>query len=158
MYDGTSGGLLREALNIGWSPQKKSSHGPPPDPGVEDFETLVVFFWHRRYRKIGADSTPLTVRVSRAFITVLLARSMTTYHPASSSSHAGCRYELQRLDVGHHTQRSSKCSRRAVRSTGAPHGVPVLIANASDSIAWSLSTTACMDVIETRSVFIGQVR
>ena len=144
--------------NSGWSPQKTSSHGPPLDPGVEDFETPVVFLLHRRYRKIGADSTPLTVCVSKAFITVLLARSMTTYHPASSSSHAGCRYELQRLDVGHHKQRSSKCSRRAVRSTGAPHGVPVLIANASDSIAWSLSKTACMDVIETRSVFIGQVR
>ena len=108
--------------------------------------------------KSGADSTPLTVCVSKVFITVLLARSMTTYHPASSSSHADCRYELQRLDVGHHKQRSSKCSRRAVRSTGAPHGVPVLIANASDSIAWSLSKTACMVVIETRSVFIGQVR
>ena len=30
--------------------------------------------------------------------------------------------------------------------------------NASDSIAWSLSKTACMDVTATRSVFIGQVR
>jgi hypothetical protein len=36
-----------------------------------------------------------------------------------------------------------------------PHGVPVLIANASDSIAWSLSKTACMDVIESRRVFIA---
>ena len=108
--------------------------------------------------KSDADNSPLTVCVSKALITVLLARSMTTYHPASSSSHAGSRIELQRLDVSHHKQRSSKGSRRAVRSTGAPHGVPVLIANASDSIAWSLSKNACMDVTATRSVFVGQGR
>ena len=78
IYDGTLGGLEGKLLTSAGFRKTKSSHGPPPDPGVDDFETPVVFFLHRRYRNIGADSTPLTVSGSRAFITVLLARSMTS--------------------------------------------------------------------------------